>query len=171
MEYIDLLLIHEPYKNAKEMYKVMQEAYKEGELKAIGISNFTPLAYLEFVKFCEIMPAINQCETHIFYQQSSLLKVMKPYGTVLESWSPFIAGKSGFFQNEVLLKIAKVHNKSIAQIALRFLIQQGIIAIPKASRTHHMRENLDVFDFNLSADKMNAIKNLDKNKSQFDWGY
>lgn len=169
--YIDLLLIHAPYTQAKEMYKAMELAYKEGTIKALGISSFTPKVYLEFIKTCEIMPAINQCETHIYYQQRALLEAMKPYGTILESWSPFIAGKSGFFSNPTLTQIASAHNKSVAQIALRFLVQQGIIAIPKASKLKHMQENINVFDFSLSAADMESIRALDKNKTQFSWGY
>lgn len=169
--YIDLLLIHAPYTQAKEMYKAMELAYKEGTIKALGISSFTPKVYLEFIKTCEIMPAINQCETHIYYQQRALLEAMKPYGTILESWSPFIAGKSGFFDNPTLTQIAARYNKSVAQIALRFLVQQGIIAIPKASKLKHMQENINVFDFSLSAADMESIRALDKNKTQFSWGY
>lgn len=169
--YIDLLLIHAPYTQAKEMYKAMELAYKEGTIKALGISSFTPKVYLEFIKTCEIMPAINQCETHIYYQQRALLEAMKPYGTILESWSPFIAGKSGFFSNPTLTQIAARYNKSVAQIALRFLVQQGIIAIPKASKLKHMQENINVFDFSLSAADMESIRALDKNKTQFSWGY
>lgn len=169
--YIDLLLIHAPYTQAKEMYKAMELAYKEGTIKALGISSFTPKVYLEFIKTCEIMPAINQCETHIYYQQRALLEAMKPYGTILESWSPFIAGKSGFFDNPALTQIAARYNKSVAQIALRFLVQQGIIAIPKASKLKHMQENINVFDFSLSAADMESIRALDKNKTQFSWGY
>lgn len=169
--YIDLLLIHAPYTQAKEMYKAMELAYKEGTIKALGISSFTPKVYLEFIKTCEIMPAINQCEIHIYYQQRALLEAMKPYGTILESWSPFIAGKSGFFDNPTLRQIAARYNKSVAQIALRFLVQQGIIAIPKASKLKHMQENINVFDFSLSAADMESIRALDKNKTQFSWGY
>lgn len=169
--YIDLLLIHAPYTQAKEMYKAMELAYKEGTIKALGISSFTPKIYLEFIKTCEIMPAINQCETHIYYQQRALLEAMKPYGTILESWSPFIAGKSVFFDNPALTQIAARYNKSVAQIALRFLVQQGIIAIPKASKLKHMQENINVFDFSLSAADMESIRALDKNKTQFSWGY
>lgn len=169
--YIDLLLIHAPYAQAKEMYKAMELAYKEDIIKALGISSFTPKVYLEFIKTCEIMPAINQCETHIYYQQRALLEAMKPYGTILESWSPFIAGKSGFFSNPTLRQIASAYNKSVAQIALRFLVQQGIIAIPKASKLKHMQENINVFDFSLSAADMESIRALDKNKTQFSWGY
>lgn len=169
--YIDLLLIHAPYTQAKEMYKAMELAYKEGIIKALGISSFTPKVYLEFIKTCEIMPAINQCETHIYYQQRALLEAMKSYGTILESWSPFIAGKSGFFDNPTLTQIAARYNKSVAQIALRFLVQQGIIAIPKASKLKHMQENINVFDFSLSAADMESIRALDKNKTQFSWGY
>lgn len=167
LEYLDLLLIHQPFENAKAMYQAMEQAYKDGKIKAIGVSNFTPDIYKDFITSCEIPPAINQCETHIFYQQQELRKVMQPYGTILESWSPFIKGQSGFFENPTLLKIAKTHNKSIAQIALRFLLQEQIIVIPKASKPQHMQENFNIFDFKLTKADMQAIRKLDKNKGQF----
>ena len=174
--YIDLILIHEPYPKAKEMYKAMETYYKEGKLKAIGISNFTLHAFKEFIKTCEIPPAINQCETHIYYQQAALLQTMKPYGTILESWSPFIAGKvsknkNGFFNDSALEKIAHKYNKSIAQIVLRFFTQQGIVTIPKASKKEHMQENIDIFNFNLTKEEIKTIKTFDKNATQFSWGY
>lgn len=169
--YIDLLLIHGPYTQATQMYKAMEAAYKEGKLKALGVSSFTPRVFSEFVKTCEIPPAINQCETHIFYQQGALLEAMKPYGTILESWSPFIAGKSGFFSNPTLVQIAQKYHKSVAQVALRFLVQQGIIAIPRASKQKHMQENINIFDFALSQADMETIRALDTNKTQFSWGY
>lgn len=171
LDYIDLLLIHQPYAQAKQMYKAMEDAYKEGKLKALGVSSFTPKVFSEFVESCEILPAVNQCETHIYYQQRALMEVMKPYKTILESWSPFVAGKSGFFDNPTLAQIAQRHNKSVAQVALRFLVQQGIVAIPKTSKLKHMQENLNVFDFSLSAADMESIRALDKNKTQFSWGY
>lgn len=169
--YIDLLLIHQPYAQAKQMYKAMEDAYKEGKLKALGVSSFTPKVFSEFVKSCEILPAVNQCETHIYYQQRELIEVMKPYKTILESWSPFVAGKSGFFDNPTLAQIAQKHNKSVAQVVLRFLVQQGIVAIPKTSKLKHMQENIAIFDFALSAADMESIRALDTNKTQFSWGY
>lgn len=168
--YIDLLLIHEPYAQAKDMYRAMQEAYKEGKIKALGISSFTPKVFSEFMKSCEVLPAVNQCETHIYYQQRALIEAMKPYKTILESWSPFVAGKSGFFDNPILVQIAQKYNKNVAQVALRFLVQQGIVAIPKASNPKHMQENIAIFDFSLSVADMKAIRSLDTNKTQFSWG-
>lgn len=169
--YIDLLLIHEPYAQAKDMYRAMQEAYKEGKIKALGISSFTPKVFSEFMKSCEVLPAVNQCETHIYYQQRALIEAMKPYKTILESWSPFVAGKSGFFDNPILVQIAQKYNKNVAQVALRFLVQQGIVAIPKASNPKHIQENIAIFDFSLSVADMKAIRSLDTNKTQFSWGY
>lgn len=174
LSYIDLLLIHEPYAQAKDMYRAMQAAYKEGKIKALGISSFTPKVFSRFVKYCEIIPAVNQCETHIYYQQRALIEAMKPYKTVLQSWSPFIAGKAlkgGFFDNPILAQIAQKYNKNVAQVALRFLVQQGIIAIPKASNPKHIQENIAIFDFSLSAADMKTIRGLDTNKTQFSWGY
>ena len=169
--YIDLLLIHEPYAQAKDMYRAMQEAYKEGKIKALGISSFTPKVFSEFMKSCEVLSAVNQCETHIYCQQRALIEAMKPYKTILESWSPFVAGKSGFFDNPILVQIAQKYNKNVAQVALRFLVQQGIVAIPKASNPKHMQENIAIFDFSLSVADMKAIRSLDTNKTQFSWGY
>ncbi len=171
LDYIDLFLIHEPYSQSKAMYEALEEAYKEGKIKSIGISNFTAKTYLDFIKTCNIAPAVNQCETHIFYQQKSLQEAMKPYGTILESWSPFISGKGGFFDHPTLQKLARAHNKSVAQVVLRYLIERNIIVIPKTSNRKHMEDNFNVFDFTLNATEMNEIALLDKNKTQFSWGY
>lgn len=171
LDYVDLLLIHEPYPQAKQMYEAMQIAYKEGKVRALGLSSFRPKPYLDFVKGCEILPTINQCETHIYYQQKALKEAMKAYGTVLQSWSPFIAGKNGFFESSSLKQIARKHKKSVAQIALRFLIEQDIVAIPKASKLTHMQDNINIFDFALDEEDMQNISKLDKNQTQFSWGY
>lgn len=171
LDYIDLLLIHEPYNSSKEMYKAMEEFYERGILKSIGISNFTSSAYKEFIKTCNVIPMVNQCETHPFYQQSSLIETMKPYKTVLQSYSPFVSGRDGIFNNQVLQEIAKKHNKSVAQVTLRFLIQQNIIAIPKSSKAEHMKQNIDIFSFELDNNDMAKIAKLDRNKSSFSWGY
>lgn len=171
LDYIDLLLLHEPYAQSKAMYNAMESAYKQGKLKAIGVSNFIPSVFSEFVKTCEIPPAINQCEVHIYYQQPHLLQAMKAYGTLVQSWSPFIAGKSELFANPSLIRIAHTYHKSVAQVALRFLVQQGIIAIPKACNLKYMQENLEIFDFTLSVEDMQTLRALDTNTTQFSWGY
>ncbi|ASQ31274.1 aldo/keto reductase [Campylobacter avium LMG 24591] len=169
LKYLDLLLIHQPFENRKQMYKAMEEAYKKGKIKAIGVSNFTPDIYSDFVKSCEIIPAVNQCETHIFYQQKKLREVMKDHGTMLQSWSPFVHGKKEFFENKTMLAIAKKYNKTVAQVALRFLTQENIIVIPKAARLKYMKENLNIFDFELSKADMKKIQDLDENKGQFSY--
>lgn len=169
LEYLDLLLIHRNYDNAKEMYRAMEQLHKDGRVKSLGISNFNAKTYAEFVKDCKVIPAINQCQTHIFYQQKELRKAMQKSGTKLESWSPFIAGRKDFFNNATLLKIAKKYNKTVAQVALRFLIQQGIIVIPKSSKVERLQENFSVFDFKLSIGDIKTLTAMDKNESQFSW--
>lgn len=169
LDYIDLLLIHEPYRDAKEMYKAMEEFYKQGILKAIGISNFNANSYNSFVKTCEVIPAVNQVEMHLFFQQKELQKVMKKYDTKLQAWSPFGAGKNEIFENQALKAIAKNYNKTPAQIILRFLVEQDVIVIPKTSRINRMRENIDIFDFHLSKKDKEILQSFDTNKSLFGW--
>lgn len=168
-DYIDLLLLHRNYDKAELMYKVMEDYYKQGILKSIGVSNFKPAVYESFVKTCEIIPQINQCQTHIFYQQKELRKIMQTQGTRLESWSPFVAGKNNFFGDPTLVKLAQKYNKSVAQIALRFLIQQDIIVIPRTSKVHRLKENISVFDFSLEEADMKTLLAMDTNKSSFGW--
>lgn len=169
LDYLDLLLIHSPYSQAKQMYKAMEKLYGEGRIKALGVSNFKADFFSDFVKSCQITPAVNQCQTHIFHQQKPLRAVMQKYGTVLESWSPFVMGKNNFFENENLKKIAKKYNKTVAQVVLRFLIEQGIIVIPKTTNEARMRENLAVFDFALDAQDIKTLNAMDTGKSQFGW--
>ena len=169
LQRLDLLLIHSPYSNAKQMYKAMERLYKDGRISALGISNFNAKAYSDFVGSCEVVPAVNQCQTHIFYQQKPLRAAMQARGTILESWSPFVAGKNNFFKNETLLKIAAKHGKSVAQVALRFLIEQGIVVIPKSSNEGRLRENFSIFDFALDASDTKTLSAMDTNKSSFGW--
>lgn len=166
-DYIDLLLIHSNYSNSKEIYKAMEEAYKQGLIKALGISNFNAKAYSEFIKEVEVMPTINQCQTHLFYQQNALRAVMKE--TILQSWSPFIAGKKEVFENSLVQDLSKKYAKTPAQILLRFLNQENIALIPKTSRKERMKENLDIFDFTIDSQDMQSLRKLDKNKSYFSW--
>ncbi|WP_300902167.1 aldo/keto reductase [Helicobacter rodentium] len=172
LDYIDSLLIHEPYTQSKAMYKAMESFYKQGILKAIGISNFGAKAYREFVQTCEVIPAINQCETHLLMQQKPLREAMQGK-TLLQSWSPFIAGKNveggSILENPTLKNIAQKYNKTPAQAVLRFLIEQGISVIPKTSKKHRMIENLNVFDFYLSVEDRQILSGLDTNKSSFSW--
>ena len=169
LEFVDLLLIHDNYSGSKQMYKAMEKLYKDGRIRALGISNFKAIEFTDFVKSCEIVPAVNQCQTHIFYQQKPLRAAMQKYGTILESWSPFVAGRNNFFKNETLMKIAQKHGKSVAQVALRFLIEQGIVVIPKTSKEQRMRENIAVFDFALDESDIKTLNAMDTNKSSFAW--
>ena len=168
-DYIDLLLIHEPYKESAEMYRAMREAYQNGKLRAIGISNFNEKQYLNFIRNCEIIPVINQVEAHVVYGQSKLQTVMAQHGTHMEAWSPFAAGKGHFFENDTLCMLGRKYGKSAAQIGLRFLIQRGVIVIPKTSHKERLKENMDIFDFELSAEDIKQLEILDKGKSLFGW--
>lgn len=166
-DYIDLLLIHQPFNDYYGSYRAMEEAYRAGKLRAIGVSNFYPDRFVDLAEFCEIKPAVNQMETHVFNQQVKLQEIMQEYGTRLMSWGPFAEGKNGFFTNETLKAIGDKYNKSAAQVALRFLIQRGIIVIPKSTHKERMVENFDVFDFALAEEDMSAIASLDKAESLF----
>ncbi|MDE5602867.1 MAG: aldo/keto reductase [Helicobacter sp.] len=169
MDTIDLLLIHSPYPHSKAMYKAMESFYKQGILKSIGISNFGARAYNDFIQSCEVIPAVNQCETHLLMQQIPLREVMQNYGTILQSWSPFIAGKGSIFENATLQSIAQKYNKTPAQVILRFLVEQGIGVIPKSSKKNRMQENINIFDFALSEQDREILSGLDTNKSSFSW--
>ena len=166
-DYVDLLLIHQPFNDYYGTYRALEEAYKAGKARAIGISNFYPDRFIDLAKFCEIKPAVNQMETHVFNQQVKLQEIMKKEGTQLMSWGPFAEGRNNFFTNEVLEAIGRQYGKSVAQVALRFLIQRGIIVIPKSTHKERMIENFNVFDFTLSAEEMEAIGRLDKAESLF----
>ncbi len=168
-EYIDLYLIHEPYRNASAMYKAMKEAHYSGKIRALGISNFNENAYLRFIEECGIVPAVNQVEAHVFFAQTKLQSVLKAHGTHMEAWSPFAAGKDHIFNNKTLGEIGCNYRKSTAQVALRYLMQQGMSAIPKTSHRKRMKENIDIFDFTLSEKDMEQIRKLDKNRSLFGW--
>lgn len=169
MDYIDLLLIHEPYREAREMYQAMAEAYENGRVRAIGISNFNETLYTKFVRDCGVIPTVNQVEAHVYFRQEKLQKTMEQYGTAMEAWSPFAAGKKNVFGNAVLKSIGEAHGKSAAQIALKYLVQQGIIAIPKSSHKDRMAENMEIFDFQLTDEETGRIRALDEGKTLFGW--
>ena len=156
-DYIDLLLIHEPYDTSTEMYKAFENAYKTGKIRAIGISNFNESEYLEFIKNCNIIPSINQVECHILYNKKELQHTMKKYGTILMGYSPFAQGKDNLFVDNDIINIRKKYNKTSSQVMLRYLIQRGIPTIPKASSVERLNENLDVFDFTLNDNDMQII--------------
>lgn len=166
-DYVDLLLIHQPFNDYYGTYRAMEEACKAGKARAIGVSNFYPDRFIDLVEFCEIKPAVNQVETHVFNQQVEPQKIMERYGTRVMSWGPFAEGKNDFFTNEVLKAIGEKYGKSVAQTALRFLIQRGIIVIPKSTHKERMIQNMEVFDFALTDEDMQAIYGLDQAKSLF----
>lgn len=165
--YIDLLLIHQPFGDYYGTYRAMEEAYVEGKVRAIGVSNFYPDRYVDLVKNCEVIPAVNQVETHVFNQQVKARQIMAENGTIAMSWAPFAEGKNDFFNNEVLINIGQKYTKSVAQVALRFLIQRGIIVIPKSVRRERMVENMDMFNFELTMEDMAQIAALDRAESLF----
>ena len=169
LDFIDLLLIHEPYREAEEMYPALEEAYRAGRLRAIGVSNFNASRYEAFRRACTVIPAVNQVEAHIFFQQRELLEGMKKRGTHMQAWSPFAAGKNDFFHNPALCDLALAYGKTPAQIALRYLVQLGISVIPKSSHRERMKENLGIFDFQLQDEDMQRIRALDRGKTLFGW--
>jgi len=166
-DYIDLLLIHQPFGDYYGTYRAMEEYYKAGKLRAIGVSNFYPDRFVDIVNFVEIKPMINQVETHVFNQQIIPQEIMKEYGTQIESWGPFAEGKNNLFTNETLVEIGKKYDKTAAQVALRYLIQRDIVVIPKTVKKDRMIQNFSVFDFELSEDDMKEILKLDKKESLF----
>jgi diketogulonate reductase-like aldo/keto reductase len=166
-DYIDLMLLHQPFCDRYGAYRALEEAYKEGKVRAIGVSNFFPDHYIDFAENVSVVPAVNQVETHVFDQQIQAQKYMEEYGTHIMSWGPLAEGRNNFFQNETLAVIGAKHGKTVAQVALRWLIQRGVIIIPKSTHIERMRENLDIFDFELSADDMAQIATLDTGKSLF----
>ena len=166
-DYVDLLLIHQPFGDYYGTYRAMERAYKEGKARAIGISNFYPDRFVDLSHFVEIQPAINQVETHVFQQQKLAREVMKKYNTQIMSWGPFAEGKNNYFQNEILKEIGTKYGKSTAQVALRFLTQEGVVVIPKSTHKNRMEENFNIFDFELTEDDLNKIRTLDTGKSLF----
>lgn len=166
-DYIDLVLIHQPFNDYYGTYRAMEEAYKEGWIKAIGVSNFYPDRLVDLCQFVDVKPAINQVETHVFQQQKKAHEYMEKYGVQHESWGPFAEGRKDFFTNPVLAEIGKKYGKSAAQAALRFLIQSNVVVIPKSTHKDKMEQNFNVFDFTLSPEDMAAIQNLDESESLF----
>lgn len=165
--YIDLLLIHQPFGDYYGTYRAMEEAYKEGKVRAIGVSNFYPDRFLDLHHFAEIKPAVNQVETHVFQQQKLAKEYLKKNGAQIESWGPFAEGKNDYFNNPVLKEIGAAHGKTTAQTALRFLIQSDVVVIPKSTHKERMEENFNVFDFELTPEEMSRIEELDGGESLF----
>lgn len=165
--YIDLLLIHQPFGDYYGTYRAMEEAYKEGKVRAIGVSNFYPDRFIDMHHFAEIKPAVNQVETHVFQQQKLAKEYMQKNNCQIESWGPFAEGKNDYFNNPVLKEIGQKHGKSAAQTALRFLLQSDVVVIPKSTHKERMEENFNVFDFELTAEEMAKIEQLDGGESLF----
>ena len=166
-DYIDLMLIHQPFGDYYGAYRAMEEAYRAGKLRAIGVSNFYPDRLIDLCQFAEMTPAVNQVETHVYQQQKTAHEYMKKYGVQHEAWGPFAEGKKSCFTNPVLTGIGAKHGKSAAQVALRFLIQSDVVVIPKSTHRERMEENLDIFDFALSGEEIDTIRALDEGKSLF----
>lgn len=167
LDYLDLLLIHQPFNDYYGTYRAMEEMYKAGKIRAIGVSNFYPDRLIDLIQFNEIVPAINQVETHPFNQQVKAQEIMKKYGVQIESWGPFAEGRNDMFTNETLKTVGEKYKKSNAQVALRYLIQKNVVVIPKSTHRERMIQNFDVFDFELSKEDMNMIAKLDKDESAF----
>ncbi|MBD5529601.1 MAG: aldo/keto reductase [Lachnospiraceae bacterium] len=167
LDYIDLVLIHQPFNDYYGTYHAMEEAYKEGWIRAIGVSNFYPDRLVDLCSFVEVKPAINQVETHVFQQQKRAHEYMEKYGVQHQSWGPFAEGRKDFFTNPVLTEIGQKYSKSSAQVALRFLIQSDVVVIPKSVHKERMEQNIDVFDFTLDNTDMEAIRKLDEGESLF----
>jgi 2,5-diketo-D-gluconate reductase A len=167
LDYVDLYLMHQPLGDVYGEWRAMQDLYKEGRVRAIGLSNFHPDRLIDLIIHNEILPAVNQIETHPFHQQNETQKFLQENNVQIESWGPFAEGKNNIFHNELLLSIGKQYNKSIAQVILRWLAQRGVIAIPKSVRKERIDENFNIFDFELSAEDMEAIKTLDTKASLF----
>lgn len=166
-DYIDLLLIHQPFNDYYGSYRAMAEAYQAGKSRAIGVSNFYPDRLIDFCQFQEVIPAVNQVETHPFQQQKAAHEIMKKYGVQHQSWAPFAEGQKDMFTNPSIKAIGEKYGKSVAQVILRFLIQSEVIVIPKTTRKERMIENFTVFDFALTAADMAVIAGLDEDESVF----
>ena len=167
VDYLDLYLIHQPFGDVYGEWKAMQELYKLGLVRAIGVSNFQPDRLIDLIIHNEVVPAVNQIETHPFHQQIETQKYLHENNVQIESWGPFAEGKNGIFKNELLTSIGKKYEKSIAQVILRWLTQRNVVAIPKSVRKERMEENFNIFDFELNAGDMEAIQTLDTKATSF----
>ena len=162
LEYLDLYLLHQALGDYFSAYRAMEDAYKEGKLKAIGVSNFYPHTLVNFCSVVEITPAVNQVELHPFFTQPHALEIMNEYHIQAEAWAPLGGGRYDAFNNEVLKEIAEKHNKSIGQVMLRWNVQRGVVVIPKSTHVERIKENMDIWDFALSEEEMHQISSLDK---------
>lgn len=167
LDYLDLYLIHQPFGDVYGSWLAMEELYREGKIKAIGVSNFHPDRIIDLIIHNEVIPAVNQVETHPFNQQIESAQFMKENNVQIQSWGPFAEGKNDIFQNEVLVSIAEKHKQSVAQVILRWLTQRGVVVIPKSVRKERIIENFNIFDFELSQEDMEKISTLDTKQSLF----
>ena len=167
LDYLDLYLIHQPYGDVYGSWRAMEELYREGAVRAIGVSNFQPDRLVDLILHNEVVPAVNQVETHPFCQQTEAAAVMASEGVQIESWAPFAEGRNNLFGNGTLVSLAAKYRKSVAQVVLRWLIQRGVVVIPKSVRPERMAENIDVFDFHLAPEDMDLIATLDTRRSCF----
>lgn len=166
-DYIDLMLIHQAFNDYYGSYRAMEEAYKAGKIRAIGISNFMPDRFIDIAEFMQIPPMVNQLEVHAFYQQKQAREILQKYNTQIMAWSPLAEGKNNLFTNETLVKIGGKYGKTAALVDLRFLTQSGVVVIPKSIHKERMEENFNIFDFKLTDEEMQKIEALDLSKSQF----
>ncbi len=167
LEYLDLYLLHRPRGDVKGAWLALEELYKEGKIKAIGVSNFEPKQLDELRVYAKIIPVINQIETHVFFQEHESYKILNKSDVQMEAWSPFAAGRNEIFSNKTLAEIGLKYKKSIAQVCLRWHFQRGVVAIPRSSQKAHIIENLNIFDFELAETDMQTIAKLDLNRTQF----
>ena len=167
LDHLDLYLIHQTYGDVYGSWRAMEELYREGRVRTIGVSNFQPDRLMDLIVHNEVVPAVNQIETHPFNQQIGTQKFLEENHVQIESWGPFAEGRNNIFQNELLLSIAGKYKKTVAQVILRWLTQRGVVVIPKSVRKERIVENFDIFDFELSGEDMNAIVALDTKQSLF----
>ena len=167
LDYLDLYLIHQPFGDVYGSWRAMEELYREGAVRTIGVSNFQPDRLVDLILHNEVVPAVNQVETHPFCQQTEAAAVMASEGVQIESWAPFAEGRNNLFGNGTLVSLAAKYRKSVAQVVLRWLIQRGVVVIPKSVRPERMAENIDVFDFHLAPEDMDLIATLDTRRSCF----
>lgn len=166
-EYIDLMLLHQPFSDYYGAYRALEDLYQEGVLKAIGVSNFYPDRLVDIANFAKIVPMVNQVETHVFNQQTEAKKWMDKYEVQIEAWAPFGEGRGGLFENPVLTAIGEKYGKTSAQVMLRWNIQRGVVVLPKSTHIERMEQNFNIFDFTLSDEDMTAISKLDTQTSSF----
>ena len=169
LDYVDLLLLHEPYRQGPEMYRALEEAYRAGKARAIGISNYDERWYAEFLGQCAVVPAVNQLEVHVFFQRQGFQREMARHGTAVQAWAPLAQGIGNVAGLPLLAEIGARYGKTAAHVALRYLVQSGISVIPKSRRVERLRENLALFDFALSQEDTQRIQTLDQNATLFPW--